>query len=154
MTRRRSGGGRRQVADVALVLRTVQTAMRARSVLSRRGLPGAMSTFDLQPVPQGGAPVADHAWDQRRRHDVKVIGRVLRTRPVRSTCLPTAVTLAAVLESRGLHGDVVIGVSVADGFSAHAWVELPEGRVDLERHPLSTHREITRLRRRVASTEE
>lgn len=147
---RSAGGSRARAAaltrDVAVALRTVLTVLLARLVLRRGGLPAAVRSFRLVTLPPGEPVPATGSWGARSRRRARVAGRVLRVPGLRGTCLPTALSLASVLGAGGVPADVVIGVSSENGFSAHAWVELPEGRIDLAGHPLSAHRAITRLR--------
>lgn len=133
-------------ADLAVAARTALTILRARAVLARGGLPAALGTFGLRAVEAGHGTLPTGAWNPRARRRARVAGRVLDLPGLRGTCLPTALTLADVLRRDGVPVDVVIGVSAVEGFSAHAWVELAEGRIDLARHPLAAHREISRLR--------
>lgn len=144
---RRAGGRLRTLAgDLGVAALTAATVLRARAVLARGGLPAALATFRLRTVSAGHGALAGGAWDARSRRRARVAGRVLRLPGLRSSCLPTALTLGQVLRHGGVPVDVVIGVSAAKGFSAHAWVELAEGRIDLAGHPLTAHREISRLR--------
>lgn len=144
--RRVSGRARVLAGDLAVAARTTSTVLRARGVLARGGLPAALGVFGLRAVGVGHDALTGGAWDPRSRRRARVAGRVLRLPGIRTTCLPTALTLAEVLRRGGVPVDVVIGVSAATGFSAHAWVELADGRIDLAGHPLSAHQEISRLR--------
>ena len=144
MSRRLVPAGR--LSDASLAVRTALTMAQARMLLARGGLPRALRTFDLTAVATPAPDLRPGAWDARARHVARVAGVVLQLPGLRSTCLPTALTLAQVLRRHAVPADVVIGVSAAEGFSAHAWVELAEGRIDLSGHPLDAHREISRLR--------
>ena len=135
-----------RLTDVLLAARTVLTMARARVLLARGGLPRALRAFGLTAVATPAPNLRPGAWDSRARHVARVAGVVLQLPGVRSTCLPTALTLSQVLRCHAVPADVVIGVSAVEGFSAHAWVELAEGRIDLSGHPLDAHREISRLR--------
>ncbi len=129
-----------------LAARTATAMVRVRVVLARGGLPAALRVLRLDAVPAAAAPPPPGAWDPHAQHRARVAGRVLRLPLVRSTCLPTALALAQVLRHHAVPVDVVIGVSDDQGFSAHAWVELGEGRIDLSGFPLDAHRGISRLR--------
>jgi hypothetical protein len=131
---------------VVVAVRTVATMAWVRVVLARGGLPAALRALHMEAVPAASDPPPPGAWDPGARHLARVVGRVLQLPLLRSTCLPTAMSLARVLNRHAVPADVVIGVSATQGFSAHAWVELGEGRIDLSAHPLDAHRAISRLR--------
>lgn len=126
--------------------------VRVRVVLARGGLPAALRVLRLEAVPAAAQPPPGGAWDGDAQHRARVAGRVLELPLLRSSCLPTSLSLAQVLRRHAVPADVVIGVSAAEGFSAHAWVELAEGRIDLSGYPLDAHRGISRLRPPGAAT--
>ncbi len=135
-----------RASDLLLAVRTALIMAQVRVVLTRGGLPRALSSYGLTAVGTTAPGLRTGAWDTRARHVARVAGVVLKLPGLRSTCLPTSLALARVLQRNDVPADVVIGVSAAAGFSAHAWVELAEGRIDLSSHPVHAHREISRLR--------
>jgi hypothetical protein len=52
------------------------------------------------------------------------VGRTLRLLPSDSRCLMRSLVLLRILARRGLASSLVIGVSPAPEFKAHAWIEL------------------------------
>ena len=114
------------IRHVEATYRTIQGASwavlalaRTRRQLRRGGLDAVCLTEppDLSPEAQAG------------------VGAVLRRS--RATCLTRALVRQRWLAARGTEHDVVIGVSRADGFAAHAWLDGdPDGGfVELARHP-------------------
>ena len=65
-----------------------------------------------------------------------IVQQVLKVLPTDGRCLIQSLVLTRMLAARDIDSRVVIGVSMADGFAAHAWVEyqgrpvLPAGRFD------------------------
>ena len=65
-----------------------------------------------------------------------IVGQVLKVLPTDGRCLMQSLVLTRLLAARDIESRIVIGVSVDDGFAAHAWVEyegrpvLPAGRFD------------------------
>lgn len=51
------------------------------------------------------------------------VSRVLRVLPTESACLMRSLVLLRLLARRGLSCSLVVGVSTAPKFAAHAWIE-------------------------------
>jgi len=56
----------------------------------------------------------------------RAVTRTLRAFPMDGRCLIRSLTLAVLLEARGIDCGVVIGARTDAEFSAHAWVEVGE----------------------------
>ncbi|MDQ1641020.1 MAG: Transglutaminase-like superfamily [Actinomycetota bacterium] len=138
-------------ADIPLALISVAEMARARLLL-KRGAPRAFQHYRLEALGHSAPPLPTPPMDESARHDVRVASRAITLPVVRSTCLPTALSLAAVLARRGLECDVVLGVSQMDGFSAHAWIEAGARRFDPSGNIAADYKVIARMRRSVRTT--
>lgn len=83
-------------------------------------LPDALKQLRAVPVRRRG--VTDPVMVARRLGHAVI--RTISPLPSDSRCLSRSLVLARLLARRGLEGRVVLGVSGADCFEAHAWVEL------------------------------
>jgi len=90
---------------------------RVRWLLWRRDLPQALEA--IRGVSPGQRKEQD-ATDARLAHAVQ---RTLRQLPTDSRCLMQSLVLTSLLARRGRGSRLVIGVSPAGDFTAHAWVE-------------------------------
>lgn len=135
-------------ADITLVLVSVAEMARARLML-KKGAPRAFQHYRLAALGHEAPALPTPPIDDSARRDVRVVSRAITLPIVRSTCLPTALTLAAVLARRGLVCDVVLGVSRVDGFSAHAWIEAGTRRFDPSGNIAADYKVIARMRRPV-----
>jgi hypothetical protein len=90
---------------------------RVRWHLRREDLPHA-----LERIRAFGAAgqVTEGTTDERL---ARAVQRILRRLPGDSRCLMESLVLTRLLARRGRNSRLVIGVSPAGGFSAHAWVE-------------------------------
>jgi hypothetical protein len=119
---------------LALAREIVTAYVRARWLLRRHDLPHVLR--QLRNPPRGPRPVAAIS-DERLARAVR---RTLRTLPADSRCLMQSLVLTRLLARRGRSAVLVIGVSPAGTFTAHAWVET-EGLPLLPTH----EREFSRL---------
>lgn len=101
----------------ALVREIVAAYVRIRWLLRRQDLPRALER--IRAAPESGVP-ADGASDQRLARAVR---RTLRRLPADSRCLMQSLVLTRLLARRGRSSKLVIGVSPAGTFTAHAWIE-------------------------------
>jgi Transglutaminase-like superfamily len=88
-----------------------------------------------------GTPVGGEQAIVTGRRLARPILRTLEKLPGDSRCLTRSMVLLALLSDRDVEATLVIGVSTADGFSAHAWVE--HGTVPLL--PFAGYEPLTRL---------
>jgi hypothetical protein len=100
----------------------VETYARVRVSLWRRGVPDTVAEL-RRSTPDLAVPL--ERWERLRlgRRLGKIVGRTLRLLPADSRCLVRSLVLTRMLVRRGMDARVVIGVSVAPKFQAHAWVE-------------------------------
>lgn len=119
---------------VALAAEILGAYMRVRLALRRTSLPDAIAT--LREPPAGPAP------DDPGRAGLRLgraVVRTLRFLPTDTRCLMRSLVLTRLLARRGIEATFVLGVSRADGFESHAWVEhagrplLPPGSPTFER---------------------
>lgn len=90
---------------------------RVRWLLWRRDFPQALELIRAVSPDQGDA---EQATDARLASAVQ---RTLRRLPTDSRCLMQSLVLTSLLARRGRGSRLVIGVSPAGRFTAHAWVE-------------------------------
>ena len=90
---------------------------RVRWLLWRRDLPQAL---ELIRAVSPGRRETEAATDARLAWAVQ---RTLRQLPTDSRCLMQSLVLTSLLARRGRGSRLVIGVSPAGSFTAHAWVE-------------------------------
>lgn len=102
---------------LALAREIVAEYIRVRRLLRRRDLPRTLELIRAVAPPEH-TPVS--ATDERLAGAVQ---RTLRRLPADSRCLMQSLVLTRLLARRGREARLVIGVSQAGGFSAHAWVE-------------------------------
>jgi hypothetical protein len=101
---------------------------RARWQLRRRDLPGTLA--DLRSC----TPERRMEGEQARAAAMRLAGaagRVLRLIPADTRCLMRSLVMTRLLARRGVDTKLVLAVRTADGFLAHAWVEV-EGEPVLE----------------------
>jgi hypothetical protein len=109
---------------VFLALEIVATFGRARRLLRRRGLEGALVVLRAaRSRSSGQVPDARLAGIRLGR----AVTHTLAVVPADSRCLIRSLVLTALLTRRGIESSLVIGVRPAERFGAHAWVE-HEGR--------------------------
>ena len=101
---------------LALAKEIVTAYVRARWLLRRHDLPHVLR--QLRSSRRGRPP--DTVSDERLARAVR---RTLRTLPADSRCLMQSLVLTRLLARRGRSASLVIGVSPAGTFTAHAWVE-------------------------------
>lgn len=101
----------------ALAREVVVTYARVRWLLWRRDLPRALERIRaVAPAER----LADGPTDERLARAVR---RTLWQLPADTRCLMQSLVLTRLLARRGRDSRLVIGVSPAGEFSAHAWVE-------------------------------
>lgn len=118
---------------LALASEVVAAYARARWLVRRHDLPHVLA--HLRAVPQR-VDVEPAVADERLARAVR---RTLRTLPADSRCLMQSLVLTRLLARRNRQSTLVIGVSPAGAFTAHAWVErdgvplLPSGQDEFSR---------------------
>jgi Transglutaminase-like superfamily len=101
---------------------------RARWQLRRRDLPGTLAHL------RACAPAERIDGEQARIAALRLAGaagRVLRLIPADTRCLMRSLVMTRLLARRGVDATLVLAVRTADGFGAHAWVEV-DGQPVLE----------------------
>lgn len=105
------------VRKVALAGEIVVAYVRVRWLLRRNGLPHALEQIRaVRAANSSGERVGDERL-------ARAVRRTLRRLPADSRCLVQSLVLTRLLARRGRDSRLVIGVSRAGGFSAHAWIE-------------------------------
>ena len=112
---------------VRLVAEILRIYVRARRLLRTTSLPAVLEDLRGDPVSAHERPVS--AAEGRRLG--RAVVRTLSLLPTDSRCLTRSLVLIALLTRRGTPSRLVLGVTGAEGFAAHAWVEL-DGRPLLE----------------------
>lgn len=107
---------------LALVVEVAGAYARARWSLSRKGLTETLARI-REPIEDGLFYDATAQIYVARRIS-EIVLRVLEYLPADSPCLTRSVVLVDLLARRGIAPTLVIGVSPAPSFAAHAWVEL------------------------------
>lgn len=102
---------------LALAGEIVAAYVRVRFSLRRRDLPGTLES--IRTARRDGRPHVS-TTDERLANAVQ---RTLGQLPADSRCLMQSLVLTRLLARRGRKSRLVIGVSPAGTFSAHAWVE-------------------------------
>jgi hypothetical protein len=102
---------------LTLAWEIVTAYVRARRLLRRHDLPSVIRELRSSP---SGSPAAAAVSDERLARAVR---RTLRALPANSRCLMQSLVLTHLLARRGRPASLVIGVSPAGTFTAHAWVE-------------------------------
>ena len=90
--------------------------VRVKRTLRRRDLPHTLQS--LREVAPAGCPVST-----TNKRLARAVQRTLTWLPADSRCLMHSLVLTRLLARRGQDSKLVIGVSPAGRFSAHAWVE-------------------------------
>ena len=107
---------------VRLAGEIVADYVRARWLLRRSGLPGAVAALRAHPAAgEDGSGAADARVSGLRLG--RAVGRTLGALPADSRCLVRSLVLTGLLARRGLSSTLVIGVRPDPEFAAHAWVE-------------------------------
>jgi len=112
-----------RLANGPLTAEILGIYVRARWLVLRRGVIPAVPLLreDVEGVPA-------ETFDEERLRTSLRLGRavmkVLRVLPADGRCLMRSLVLTGLLARRGVYGTVVIGVSPAPAFAAHAWVEV------------------------------
>lgn len=101
---------------LALAREIVTAYVRARWLLRRHDLPHVLRQLRSS---RRGRPHAAVSDEQLAR----AVRRTLRTLPADSRCLMQSLVLTRLLARHGRSASLVIGVSPAGTFTAHAWVE-------------------------------
>jgi hypothetical protein len=103
---------------LALAIEVVASYVRARWLLRRHPLPFVLDELRrTSPGDHAHAPVAS---DERL---ARAVQRTLGPLPADTRCLMQSLVLTRLLARRGRQAKLVIGVSPAGMFTAHAWVE-------------------------------
>jgi hypothetical protein len=110
----------------SLVGEIVSSYVRMRLLLRRRGLE---QTVERLRQPTKGVSATEGLLPPSEESLVglclaNAVVQTLRVLPTDSRCLMRALVLLALLARRGLACTLVIGVSSAPEFKAHAWIEL------------------------------
>jgi len=94
----------------------------ARWWILRLSFPEAVAAArDVRPNTRIGLPASE--LDAAGIRLGNAVQRTLRTLPVDSRCLVTALVLTRMLARRGIESSFVLGVRSKPRFAAHAWVE-------------------------------
>lgn len=104
-------------SKLALAYEIVVAYGRARWLLRRHDLPHVLERLRTAPPRTTGESAAP---DEQLARAVR---RTLRTLPADSRCLMQSLVLTRLLARRDRPATLVIGVSPAGSFTAHAWVE-------------------------------
>jgi hypothetical protein len=99
---------------LALAAEIAAAYAQTRWLLRRNDLPRALARLRAT----SGRPGRES--DERL---ARAVGRTLRALPADSRCLTQSLVLTRLLARRGRPSTLVIGVSPAGTFTAHAWVE-------------------------------
>lgn len=102
---------------LALAGEIVAAYLRTRRLLREHDLPSVLR--ELRSTPPARSPIAAVS-DERLARAVR---RTLLALPSDSRCLMQSLVLTRLLARRGRAATLVIGVSPAGTFTAHAWVE-------------------------------
>jgi Transglutaminase-like superfamily len=119
---------------VSLAAEILAAYVRARLAIRGTSLPAAVAALR---DPAAG-PVPEDPGRAGLRLGRAVV-RTLRFLPTDTRCLMRSLVLTRLLARRGIEATFVLGVSRADGFESHAWVEhagrplLPPGSPTFER---------------------
>jgi hypothetical protein len=108
---------------IALTLEILWTYCGVRWAIRGDDLPGAVARLrrDFEAAP-AVAPTEDDRHGAASRLGY-VVASVLRLLPTDSRCLMRSLVLTRLLARRGVPSTLIIGVSAAPEFAAHAWVE-------------------------------
>jgi hypothetical protein len=101
----------------ALFLEVAVAYVRVRRLLRGSSVPEAVARLRSAPARRAPDPVLSAA------RLGTVVRRALRFLPGDTRCLTQSLVLTAMLSSRGIDSSLVIAVSSAGEFGAHAWVE-------------------------------
>jgi hypothetical protein len=124
-------------SKVALAAEILAAYVRVRALMRRHSFNEVVDS--LRP---DGEPL--NAWTRRQEYVQalrlgRATTRTLSFVPLDSRCLRRSLVLLVLLQRRGIHGSLVIGVQPGEEFGAHAWVEyhgepiLPDGNGDFSR---------------------
>lgn len=106
-------------AKLRLAAEILAAYARVRATLVRRDVGATVGALrHVAPGPPD-APPDGYEVDRLAR----AVVRVLRLLPTDSRCLMRSLVLTRLLARRGAPAQLVIGVTAAPGFAAHAWVE-------------------------------
>ena len=107
----------------SLAAEIVSGYLNARKRLAREGLPAALAAArsGVPAVKQESGAAADTRYAAYRLG--QLVERILHFFPD-ARCLIRSIVLVGMLARRGVASTLVIGVSPAPDFRAHAWVEL------------------------------
>jgi hypothetical protein len=104
----------------ALAFEILATYLRARWLLARGDLPGAVATLrDAPDAPSAPVP-GSHRIGRRLG---RAVVNTLSVLPVDSRCLMRSLVLTRLLARRGIPATLVISARPGPEFGAHAWVE-------------------------------
>lgn len=123
-------------AKIALGLEILRAYGRVRWLLWRGDVVSTLQQLRGQ-TPQVDQPPPTADLSGRRLGSA--VGRTLRVLPTDSRCLMRSLVLSSLLARRRIESALVIGVSPAPSFAAHAWVEhhgeplLPSGEGGYQR---------------------
>lgn len=108
---------------IALTIEILWTYCTVRWAIRGDDLPGAVARLRRDFTTAADAPRAEddrHGGASRLGY---VVSSVLRLLPTDSRCLMRSLVLTRLLARRGVPSTLIIGVSAAPEFAAHAWVE-------------------------------
>jgi Transglutaminase-like superfamily len=108
---------------IVLTLEILWTYCTVRWAIRGDDLPGAVARLrrDFEETASATSPENDrHGAASRLGY---VVSSVLRLLPTDSRCLMRSLVLTRLLARRGVPSTLIIGVSAAPEFAAHAWVE-------------------------------
>jgi hypothetical protein len=106
-----------------LVAEILATYLHVRWLMHRQDLPTALARLRTPPPNPHPTNRTPHANELAARRIGYAVGATLRRLPTDGRCLMRSLVLTRMLTRRRLPSSVVIGVTAAPEFSAHAWVE-------------------------------
>lgn len=106
------------LGKAALAFEILGAYVRARRALRRKELSAAVAALRVPAT----MPTPDDPGRAGARLGRAVV-TTLRPLPTDTRCLMRSLVLSRLLARRGIDATLVVGVSRADGFESHAWVE-------------------------------
>ena len=105
---------------VVLTIEVLATYCTVRWAIRGDDLPGAVARLRRDFEQAGPAEEDRHGSASRLGY---VVSSILKLLPTDSRCLMRSLVLTRLLARRGVPSTLIIGVSAAPEFAAHAWVE-------------------------------
>jgi hypothetical protein len=108
---------------VALTIEVLATYCTVRWAIRGEDLPGTVERLRRDFAAAAPATTGDEDRHGPASRLGYVVGSILRLLPTDSRCLMRSLVLTRLLARRGVPSTLIIGVSPAPEFTAHAWVE-------------------------------